>query len=579
MKKEKVTEILTALIPAAVTALCVFIFWNTYYETNDDAAIRNILSGAFTGKTSPMTVYIMYPLAALVSLLYKIVPIVPWFGFLEHLAVFGSLYLISYSMTKRFQNTQLKICVSVLSGILFNAFLLYRVIYVQYTTVAGIVAAAGIVSFFFLDDKKDGKKFFVSAIPCIACEVIAFCMRPNMVLVEMPLIGIAYIIKWIKGSKEAESKCFNGKNLLKFFLPAATVLVLIGASFLVNKAAYSSPEWKEYLEFNDTRTTLYDFQYNIPDYESTIDLYNDAGLDETDVRILRDYNIEIDERINNDSLSKLTDYNENTLGMGYFKMDRVTAFYHYKKILHHTEDYEYAHLMIFLYAAALIAGILSKDFGIAAGTIGLFAARSLGWMYLIMRQRFPDRVMVPFCFCEAAILVAFIVFAVTKKDRIIKQTVFIVLVAAALVPLIVTGVKRSNEERQKRLSSDADYAALKDYFAENGDNFYAIDVLSSIEFSDRIYAGREDAYKNYEICGGWIADSPMYKEKLAGSGIKFIPDALLENNAFFVAKDDRDTEWLKMYYLARGREIELEAVDEVKGGGGSRFAVWAIKEK
>ena len=339
---------LIPLIPVVLVAVMTGLLFDTYYDINDDSAIRNILSGVFSGEPSPMAVYVEYPFALIFSLMYKIFPAIPWFGFIEHVMLYGSLYLVAFSLSNRTENKLLKIILSVFAGYIFEALLFYRIIYVQYTTVAGITAAAGAVGFLFSDDKADGKHFLISSIPCIICEVLAFCLRPNMMAVELPMIGVVYIVKWLKGSKENDTKCFNGKNIVKYFMPLFIVTALMALSFITNRIAYSTNGWKEYSRFNDARTTILDFQEFIPPYDENFDFYDSIGWEEVDTVIVRNYNIAVDDRITAENLEKLAEYNEDAHGLGYFKKGVKESLIYYKYKLTHTSEYKYAYGVIAL---------------------------------------------------------------------------------------------------------------------------------------------------------------------------------------------------------------------------------------
>lgn len=576
--KNKISDYAIPFIPVLTTIVCMIIFWDSYYDINDDTAIRNILSGTFSGTPSPMAVYVEYPLALLISVMYRIIPNVPWFGMLEQTMLFGSMYLCAYSVSYKEKTKIGKIVYSILTTLFFDAFLLSGIVYIQYTTVAGILAATGAVAFYFLEDKKEGKCFIKASIPCIVCEILAFCLRPNMMLIEIPMIGVAYLLKWIKGAKDEGEKCFAGKILFKYFVPLIITVGLLIVTIVVNKIAYSSSEWKEYLEFNDNRTTLFDFQGYFPAYEDHKELYDSIGWDEVDAQILLDYNIAIDDRINNDSLKKIVEYNENEMGFGYFKKDFVSALRDYKYKFFHQSEYKYAHVIIALYVIAVVVGILTKDYASMIATMGLFAARSMGWMYLLMRERFPDRVLVPLCFCEAIILFAFIICSLKKKESKTVNWLVAIIIAAVSVPILVNDIQKTREEKDKRENLNAEWKSLQVYCEEHKDGYYVIDVLSTVNYSEKIYEGREGDYANYEICGGWVANNPVYKEKLAQRDIDSIASALIEDKAFFVTQDSKDVSWLEEYYNSKGISVIMIEEDTIKMGKDSAFMVYKVKE-
>lgn len=570
------TEYLIPLAPVALIALMTGLLFDTYYDINDDTAIRNILSGAFAGEPSAMAVYVEYPLAFAISLLYRIIPTVPWFGFLEHVMLFGSMYLVAYSVSKKSPNTLMKLILSFFVGYVFEALLLYRFIYVQYTTVAGIVAAAGAIYFFFMDDKLDSKHFLAASVPSILCEVLAFFLRPNMMLVEIPMIGVTYILKWLLGSKENQIKFFEKKNLIKYFTPLLIVAVMMAAGFVSHRIAYSSKGWKEYTKQNDERTTILDFQELIPVYGENKVLYDSIGWDEIDTEILGNYNIAIDDRINGETLEEMADYNENNKGLGYFKKGLKESLIYYKYKLLHTSEYKYAYGVIILYLAAVVAAVISKDNFVLIGSLALFAARSLGWMFIIMRGRFPERILIPLCFCEMIMLVSFVLHSALKKNDKIVPLIAMICLSALMLPYAKSDILDSFNAEIQREEKNAEWTALENYCESHTDYYYVLDVMSTVAYSEKIYNGDETKYANYEICGGWLSGNPLYEKKLSRYGSDNVSDALINGKAFFVAGKEKDVKWLEEYYKSRGTDVVINQTDSICVGNDAVFNIYSI---
>ncbi len=84
----------------------------------------------------------------------------------------------------------------------------------------------------------------------------------------------------------------------------------------------------------------------------------------------------------------------------------------------------------------------------------------------------------------------------------------------------------------------------------------------------------DNSYRNYEICGGWAAKSPIYAAKLSRYGIGDIESDLLNmNNLFFVTRVDRGTEWLEEYYRCKGYNVRVAREDTLLFRGERRFVI------
>ena len=69
-----------------------------YYDLNDDVLIKDILSGVYTGTPDGHTMQLLYPLGALLALLYRGLSI-PVFGAFLLFCQFGSIWAVGYRST------------------------------------------------------------------------------------------------------------------------------------------------------------------------------------------------------------------------------------------------------------------------------------------------------------------------------------------------------------------------------------------------------------------------------------------------------------------------------------------------
>ena len=72
---------------AGLTVLCVVAAWaalsvcfDFYYDLNDDMAMKDILSGTYTGIPDGHNIQMLYPLGWLLAFCYRLMPTVPWYG-------------------------------------------------------------------------------------------------------------------------------------------------------------------------------------------------------------------------------------------------------------------------------------------------------------------------------------------------------------------------------------------------------------------------------------------------------------------------------------------------------------------
>ncbi|MDE7427977.1 MAG: hypothetical protein K2N00_01670, partial [Lachnospiraceae bacterium] len=101
------------------SALLMGIFFDFYYDLNDDTMMRDILAGVYSGVPDGHNMQILYPLGAFLALCYRLCRTIPWYGLFLCLCQFGSFYLIGLRLCARFRTKWRKL-LSLLSLIFFQ---------------------------------------------------------------------------------------------------------------------------------------------------------------------------------------------------------------------------------------------------------------------------------------------------------------------------------------------------------------------------------------------------------------------------------------------------------------------------
>ena len=225
----------------------------------------------------------------------------------------------------------------------------------------------------------------------------------------------------------------------------------------------------------------------------------------------------------------------------------------------------------------------------------LLVIRSVLWIYLYMVDRAINRVTMPLLLAELAVLAGFMLNDYQKMEKQhgsragffgnMTNAVICVLGIMFLGAAFVNNYKAVSAEYSARLEADGRWGALMQYCRSRSENYYVIDVYSSTSYegapySEKIFRNTDDSYKNFDICGGWAAKSPLYRQKLAKAGIKDIQSALRYSRykTYFVAAKDKDLSWLSCYYEKRGilaKPVETDTVMTANGEGA--FTVYALK--
>ncbi len=570
------------LIPMILLA-CRFDY---YYDLNDDVLMKEILSGNYTGVPEGHNIQMLWPVSAAISLLYRIVRVVPWYGLFLCGCQFGVLLLILNRSFMLCRSRRAKINVGIVETLLFFTMMLEHLVAVQYTITCAMLAAAA--AFWFLTSNPEQKpgSFIKSNIPAILLVFLAFLIRSEMLLLMLPMICVAGVVKW-----SFEKKIFSKENFLKYLGVFGLILAGLLVGEVAHQIAYGSEEWKTFTTLFDNRTELYDFQ-KVPSYQENKEFYDEIGLSESEQILFDNYNFGIDEEIDETIMGQVADYAGE---LNKEEQPFVPKFQKYLKLYIYRflggansegSDYPWNYMTILMYLTvfllALCQGWNTEDkwhygtwkhrivtgLSIMWKLCFLFAVRSALWMYILMGERYPARITDSLYFMEFVVLSGILFALIMQKHghgrtQLVRMTMLICFGLFAVL-LLPQRLSRVEEDQNYRTQQNAPYLLLYSYFAQHPDDFYFIDVYSSVSYSEKMFVNVDNSLHNYDIMGGWACKSPLYRKKLEKYQISTMEDGLLNmDNVYFVRKKSEDMHWLLNYYEGHGTKAEIKLVETI----------------
>lgn len=541
-----------------------------------------------------------------------------------------------------------KLCLNLLETLLIAACLLYHLVFVQYTVTAGLLAAAAIFTFLTVKEREGERAaaFWLRCLPAALLFWIAFCLRSEMGLLLLPLAGVAGIWKWA-----ARRPVFTGRNAASFVGLFALILAGLLGCFGADRLACSDPEWQEFEDLFDARTQVYDFyDASLRSFEKNREFYEKLGLTETQCELLVNYNYGADDAIDAQVMEQIAAYGEETRGTFAHSLSEGVWLY-VQRLMNNRSivpDDQLPWLFLeggsaaLLLAAALVRWgaarkqkrqereignererkerkAFPKGSGILWKLLLLGAVRSGLWMYLILRERVPERISHPLYFCELVMLAWLLLDAVcgmreasarqdaseeqkvpekqkapeeqpvSRKQPVSLQTsvswpeglsariiriAAMVLSLAAVAVWLPREVERTGAEYARREQVNAvNLAALSRYRQEN---LYLADVMSTVDFSEKLFTEKIRP-GNYDLLGGWMCKSPHSVKKLAAFGYESMGQAVLSGeNIRFVGEADTDWSWLPGLLAEHGTDGQLVLEEEITAEGRSLY-IWRLE--
>ena len=120
-------------------------------------------------------------------------------------------------------------------------------------------------------------------------------------------------------------------------------------------------------------------------------------------------------------------------------------------------------------------------------------------------------------------------------------------------------LQQAEAETERRQQVNAVMRQFEEYAKAHPENYFYMDVYSTVDFSEKMFANMDNSQKNYDILGGWLSGSPLQKDATIPYREEAFSRAelLLQDNFYYVCEEGSDTEYLKDFYSGHGVVVEL----------------------
>ena len=568
-------------IGALLLILVVLVFtavrYDYYFDLNDDVLMKDILAGVYTGTPEGHNIQMLWLVSAFISVFYRIIRGLPWYGIFLCVCHYGSLFLVVHRSLSFCRKWTGKLMLLLAEGVLIMGLFLDHLVSAQYTVTCTLLASAAAFLFLTTDITLPVKEFLKKNIGTVLLVFLAYLIRSEMLLLVLPLICAAGVIKW-----GCEKKIFIKENFIKYLTVIGAILLGILIGQVSHRIAYGSDAWRTFTEYFDNRTELYDFQV-LPDYEEHQAFYESVGLTESERALLDNYNFGLDEEIDEKLLGDIAEYAAGCRSKEKPFAQRLrNALGNYvRRTLygpsHNESDYPWNLVILFSYLAVFLTAVSipGKKPGIRffrifwkLGFLG--AVRTVLWLWLIMRDRVPVRISHSMYLMELSILAALLLLQCRElseqRQDLIKQLpgLFSILYLLLGVVILPSSIALTDRDVETKSENNVRYDALYRYLREQKGSFYFIDVYSSVAYTEKMFVNVDNSLANYDIMGGWACKSPLWRKKLSAFGIENMEEALTDrSDVYYVQEKGADTGWLSEYYEDHGDPISLTLVDTV----------------
>ena len=558
---------------------CIEILWIGPVDgINDDWGMYSTLSGAYLGYPDAHVLFFLYPLSFLLSRLYALCSFLPWYGLFLHGVQILYLYMIydrsmllwqRHGSMNAFWKPALTLCC-----ILFFIVDLNVLSEAQYTTTAGLAAAAALFCFATTRSTLSVFAFLKENIPVFFFAWTAFSMRQNILYLMLPMAGMLWLAKWIHSRKSGADH--TAGKLLGF---AGILLAGMGILYALNASAYAEQEWSDFRKINYYRERVGDF-YTWPEYEECAQELARLGIGEEEYMYRRSAAPHVGYDMSVEDWKQMHDIARECYLARTGMADRL------KQIVRggitvflYGDGMQPANLLAALLMIMTLVLILLKH-NYSALMVYLFYlfGRCVSWGYVLYEGRFPKRIIQPLITVDFAVLFAILLaFNLLRLEKA-KYYILIlpVVIALSAASLILT---KDNVDTNYHVHQET-WEQLKDYCHAHPDTLYLWTYASGTleHYCESPFDLTLDTYNNFVYTNWGVVLNPNTRVKLARYGIEDFGQSLVDSDrvCFILQDAPHNEEHPVIMYYRHTYDVECEIVDTFTAGD-TDYMVYQLK--
>ncbi len=542
-----------SLVLSVFCGFAVYAAMGFVYAIGDDVIMRDIVSGAFTGKPDGHAIFMKYALGFVLSRFYLFNNHIDWYGFFMAGTLFLALAVILYRGLSAEKSLLWKGAYAGLTVGLFTAVMVFHAAQFEWTVSAAMLGASGL--YLYATGTKQGKgQYILEEILIWLLLFLTFCIRPDVFFMVMPGFGISFLWKFVKSGKERKI-CFQ-----ELILPAA-VFLTAGVVTLIEASAYGEEGWKEFQKFQAARTQVYDYS-GIPSFEANPAFFEELGLSEHEVRNLRHYALYLIEGMDREMMEALSEESmrQNALETRLFGRMKEGITLAWGQFVH--KEYFPASLptLLFFIGILVLAFLYERR---ALVPLALFwGAEGIFWLALGFVGRLPERVAFSLHLIALLAMGAYFYRLYQKAESRIPQKGKAAAVSGILVLCLAAAVfqwKTAAASNAEKIARDGNYQLFKTACKEEPENIYFVETFMAEPVGGAAVTGRGDFRQNNCVTlGDWYSTSPLDEERFEALGIENAEETILTNpNAYLVVRDVEDTGFLGSYFAYKYPKLSL----------------------
>ena len=541
----------------AVIALTIMLTTKLAYETNDDFVIASRIVEGY-----PEAFFVNYYLCAPLAWLQKLLPGPNVYVISQLIASFASFTCIFKLILDRSE----RFIVPLVSAVVIALFSLDHYCALQFTKTAAIATTAAVMLMVDIVIRDRGVGYWI-----LGAVLLWYgsCLRVDGLIVMLGYAGL-YVLKAVIDNRKELREKINARRVIACIV----MLLMIAGCYGLKKASYiantRTPELAEYAEYNDLRSWVVDYSV-LDDYEKNRAKFDEAGLSENDIKLIRSWFFDYDGSASKENLQKILDISDYPDAQRLSPKEAASEFT--KATVRSLRDFGSTgiHIMVL----ALLALWLLVE-GNATGrlfALGAGCATAVLHLYLYYIQRPAYRATYVPDVCAAMwLLYVLAEMRGINARKIVCGAAVAVLSAALIYPAYVNAANTYDSNTGRIMSAE-----MQTYLGDRRDTFFVFDTgekKSDPSYLTPLKAPDTQNERNVLGAGSWGTLSPYLLDKLGRYGLHNpIKDLIDAGNAYYVGnkKVELLTEYYNKWYGDKDTAIYMTEAGEADG-----IKVWKV---
>lgn len=475
-----------ALTIGMIVLLAVFSNVLTF-ETNDDLGITALVKGLFGLSPGVDGIFISPLLGAVLYLLYKVAPMLPWYSMLLYVGTVTACFLSILTILEAVNNWRGRVA-GVVGALLFIALIALRINFSAVSLLLWVTACA-----FLLNELRQGKSITFWWVLAALQLSFGYLLRPSLLLMQVGFAIPLLLTLLLRASRRVT---------MIMLVPVIIILIM---GLFSNLLVRSGVEYKEYGRYNKARSDFTDTYRSDPN-EKTGHALLAVGWSREDYLVAKNWWLHDVNIFNTNNYKKFIDYNS-----------EKSSVINFDSGLSRIKKYKDYIIVITVWFCCCLPYFYKID---RLNLISLFLV--LGIVFILIFIRFPERIAYPCFFMAFLYCVVLLSDTISSGSKIMQVRGWLAIgIVAYLAYIILPFIKNTYEYSAARydLNRFINYTISKVILVNGVDTIFVDASPGDFPFGFSPFRENEEFVRALTLVGGWCVETPSYRDFLRKVGL------------------------------------------------------------